>query len=99
MCIRDSLVVDEVLAVGDLAFQKKCMGKMSEAAQGGRTVLFVSHNLSAVSRLCSKAILLESGRPGVYGTAGGVGARHLCPYPIWSGRREALVKTRGGGGY
>jgi lipopolysaccharide transport system ATP-binding protein len=55
------LVVDEVLAVGDASFQKKCLGKMSEVAEGGRTVLFVSHNLDAVSSLCSKGILLDSG--------------------------------------
>lgn len=55
------LIVDEVLAVGDLHFQKKCLGRMTEIGQEGRTVLFVSHNLSAVSRLCSRCILLESG--------------------------------------
>ncbi|MFO1493007.1 MAG: ABC transporter ATP-binding protein [Kiritimatiellia bacterium] len=65
----DILVVDEVLAVGDLSFQKKCMGKMSEAARGGRTVLFVSHNLSAVSRLCGRGLLLEQGRKVLEGTA------------------------------
>jgi len=56
------LVVDEVLAVGDAEFQKKCMGKMSEVAHGGRTVLFVSHNMAAVQRLCSRTILLDDGR-------------------------------------
>jgi ABC-type polysaccharide/polyol phosphate transport system ATPase subunit len=56
------LVVDEVLAVGDAAFQKKCLGKMSDVAQQGRTVLFVSHNMNAVQRLCPRAILLERGR-------------------------------------
>lgn len=56
------LVIDEVLAVGDLMFQKKCLGKMDEVAKTGRTVLFVSHNLEAVERLCSRAILLQSGR-------------------------------------
>lgn len=55
------LIVDEVLAVGDAAFQKKCLGKMGEVAKEGRTVLFVSHNLFAVSTLCSKALLLEKG--------------------------------------
>jgi lipopolysaccharide transport system ATP-binding protein len=55
------LVVDEVLAVGDAGFQRKCLGKMSEVARGGRTVLFVSHNLAAVNNLCSRAILLERG--------------------------------------
>ncbi|MDK2973170.1 MAG: lipopolysaccharide transport system ATP-binding protein [Candidatus Sumerlaeota bacterium] len=57
----DILVVDEVLAVGDAAFQKKCLGKMQDAASDGRTVLFVSHNMAAVESLCSKAILIESG--------------------------------------
>jgi len=51
-----------VLAVGDAAFQKKCLGKMEDVAKEGRTVLFVSHNMAAVQQLCSKAILLESGR-------------------------------------
>jgi lipopolysaccharide transport system ATP-binding protein len=56
------LLVDEVLAVGDLQFQKKCLGKMDDVARSGRTVLFVSHNLAAVQSLCTKAILLEHGR-------------------------------------
>jgi lipopolysaccharide transport system ATP-binding protein len=56
------LVVDEVLAVGDAAFQKKCLGKIGEATRGGRTVLFVSHNMVAVEGLCQKAILLDRGR-------------------------------------
>jgi lipopolysaccharide transport system ATP-binding protein len=56
------LVVDEVLAVGDAAFQQKCLGKMSSVAQEGRTVLFVSHNMAAVENLCQRLILLESGR-------------------------------------
>lgn len=56
------LVIDEVLAVGDAAFQKKCLGKISTLGRGGRTVLFVSHNLVAVKTLCSRAILLHQGR-------------------------------------
>jgi lipopolysaccharide transport system ATP-binding protein len=56
------LIVDEVLSVGDYAFQKKCLGKMEQAATGGRTVLFVSHNTSAVASLCERAYLLERGR-------------------------------------
>lgn len=55
------LIVDEVLAVGDAQFQKKCLGKMHEASRGGRTVLFVSHNLAAVQALCSRAIWLDRG--------------------------------------
>ena len=53
------LIVDEVLAVGDMQFQKKCLGKMEEVGKQGRTVLFVSHNMSAVETLCSRAILLD----------------------------------------
>ena len=55
------LVVDEVLAVGDVAFQKKCLGKMAEACAAARTVIFVSHNLAAVEALCNKAIVLQQG--------------------------------------
>lgn len=56
------LLVDEVLAVGDANFQKKCLGKMGEVVQQGRIVLFVSHNMGAVQRLCSRGIHLENGR-------------------------------------
>jgi lipopolysaccharide transport system ATP-binding protein len=56
------LIVDEVLAVGDAQFQKKCLSKMGDAAQEGRTVLFVSHRMEAVRRLCSRVLLFESGR-------------------------------------
>lgn len=56
------LVVDEVLAVGDVKFQEKCMGKMSEVATEGRTILFVSHNLGAIQRLCPTSLLLDYGR-------------------------------------
>jgi lipopolysaccharide transport system ATP-binding protein len=57
----DVLLVDEILAVGDVAFQRKCIGKMGEVARQGRTVLFVSHNLAAVRALCNRGILLEHG--------------------------------------
>jgi lipopolysaccharide transport system ATP-binding protein len=56
------LIVDEVLAVGDVEFQKKCLGKMQDVAKGGRTVLFVSHNMEAIDRLTSRCLLLKSGR-------------------------------------
>jgi lipopolysaccharide transport system ATP-binding protein len=56
------LIVDEVLAVGDAEFQKKCLGKISEVARGGRTVLFVSHNMAAVENLCDRCIALRSGQ-------------------------------------
>jgi lipopolysaccharide transport system ATP-binding protein len=58
----DILVVDEVLAVGDAEFQRKCLGKMSDVASEGRTVLFVSHNMSAILRLTQEAIVLEKGK-------------------------------------
>jgi len=56
------LVVDEVLAVGDAQFQKKCLGKMGEVAEGGRTVLFVSHNMAAIQALCTQVVILEQGK-------------------------------------
>ena len=55
------LIVDEVLAVGDQDFQKKCLGKMDDVSKAGRTILFVSHNFSAIQRLCNKSILLDKG--------------------------------------
>lgn len=55
------LLIDEVLAVGDVEFQKKCLGKMKEVSQQGRTVLFVSHNMNAIEQLCAKCILLDKG--------------------------------------
>lgn len=56
------LVIDEVLAVGDMEFQKKCIGKMEEVGRSGRTILFVSHNLGAVAQLCKRAIVIQSGK-------------------------------------
>jgi lipopolysaccharide transport system ATP-binding protein len=61
------LIVDEVLAVGDAEFQKKCLGKMDEVAKGGRTVLFVSHNMGAIESLCNTAIQLSNGKIIDYG--------------------------------
>jgi lipopolysaccharide transport system ATP-binding protein len=63
------LIVDEVLAVGDMAFQKKCLGKMNEFGRGGRTVLFVSHNMVAVQNLCQKGVVLQQGELVFSGTA------------------------------
>ncbi len=62
------LIVDEVLAVGDTAFQKKCLGKMKDVTREGRTVLFVSHNMNAVSQLCQTAILLKNGHIAIQGS-------------------------------
>jgi lipopolysaccharide transport system ATP-binding protein len=61
------IVVDEVLAVGDTQFQKKCLGKMSEISKQGRTVIFVSHNMGAIQNLCSKCVLLEKGEMKFFG--------------------------------
>jgi lipopolysaccharide transport system ATP-binding protein len=71
------LLVDEVLAVGDAAFQKKCIGKMGKVAQEGRTVLFVSHNMGAITQLCERAIWLENGRIKLTGPSTEVVAAYL----------------------
>src|SRR6516162_6048822 len=68
----DVLVVDEVLAVGDFEFQKRCLGKMSTFSNSGRTILFVSHSVGAISRLCEKTIHLEDGVLRAFGPTGGV---------------------------
>jgi lipopolysaccharide transport system ATP-binding protein len=75
------LLVDEVLAVGDAAFQKRCLGKIGEVAQEGRTVIFVSHNLSAVERLCDSALLLDHGRVAFQGPTSDAIERHLQAGP------------------
>jgi ABC-type polysaccharide/polyol phosphate transport system, ATPase component len=71
------LIIDEVLAVGDIAFQKKCLGKMNEVARHGRTVLFVSHDLSAVNALCARTLLLHEGSIVVDGPTREVTAHYL----------------------
>lgn len=70
------LIIDEVLAVGDAAFQRKCLGKMSDVSSAGRTVLFVSHNMSAVEALCGRGILLECGHIAMQDDASAVIARY-----------------------
>jgi lipopolysaccharide transport system ATP-binding protein len=71
------LIVDEVLAVGDASFQRKCLGKMGEIGKAGRTILFVSHNLVALQRLCSRALWLEGGRVIEDGDPSDIVARYL----------------------
>ena len=74
------LIVDEVLSVGDAEFQKRCLGKMKQISEGGgRTVLFVSHNMAAVRALCSKGILLKGGQVHLSGTADAVVDAYLLP--------------------
>jgi lipopolysaccharide transport system ATP-binding protein len=75
------LLVDEVLAVGDAAFQKKCLGKMGDVAKEGRTVLFVSHNMVAVRSLCGDAILLGGGQITARGPAYEITERYLKEIP------------------
>ena len=92
------LVVDEVLAVGDVAFQAKCMGKMGEVAKGGRTILFVSHNMAAMENLCSRAILLEGGRMVESGPAAEVIRRYLAVPMSLSKMSLTTRKDRQGAG-
>jgi lipopolysaccharide transport system ATP-binding protein len=74
------LIVDEVLAVGDAEFQKKCLGRMSMAAREGRTVLFVSHDMNAIRRLCSRTLVLHGGRLLMEGPTGDMVQRYLASY-------------------
>lgn len=71
------LLVDEVLAVGDIAFQKKCLGKMGDVSKQGRTVIFVSHNMNALQRLCPRSLLLNQGRLVAEGPTDAVIAQYL----------------------
>lgn len=82
------LVVDEVLAVGDAAFQRKCLGKISENTEGGRTVLFVSHNMAAINRICARAILLEKGQLVADGPTTAITGKYLSGADEESGMRE-----------
>jgi lipopolysaccharide transport system ATP-binding protein len=82
------LVVDEVLSVGDSQFQKKALGKMSRVVKEGRTVLFVSHNMAAISRLCTRAVLLESGSIRLEGPVDSVVHDYLKPDQRGSARRH-----------
>jgi lipopolysaccharide transport system ATP-binding protein len=84
------LVADEVLAVGDAEFQRKCLKRMSEIGSSGRTVLFVSHNLASVRSLCKKAILLENGAVKGYGEADAEVARYVSRLANYS--RNALAQ-------
>jgi len=82
------LVVDEVLAVGDAAFQKKCLGKMGSVARGGRTVLFVSHSMDAVRRLCRMGLWLNDGRVHYHGPVEDCVTRYLTAGLQGGARRE-----------
>lgn len=88
------LVVDEVLAVGDVQFQKKCLGKMKEVGSEGRTVLFVTHNMDAITALCNRGVVLSQGRVVFDGDA--VGARSV--YLDHSETRRVSVDNNAGRG-
>ena len=92
------LFVDEVLAVGDAAFQKKCIGKMDDVAKSGRTILFVSHNMSAILNLCPRVILLEHGRIVADGPAAETTKRYLESLKSGGGRNLLSIPDRRGCG-
>jgi lipopolysaccharide transport system ATP-binding protein len=88
------LLVDEVLAVGDAAFQKKCLGKMGDVAQAGRTVLFVSHDMAAVENLCSRAILLHGGLLRADAAPAGTIAQYMAMDDLLPGGEAGYVVMR-----
>lgn len=99
------LLVDEVLAVGDIDFQKKCLGKMGEVAKGGRAVIFVSHSMPAVRTLCQRCVLLERGQVRAIGPTGDVtslyygrngGGAHECAFEPGSEPGDEFVRLLGG---
>jgi lipopolysaccharide transport system ATP-binding protein len=85
------LVVDEVLAVGDMQFQSKCMGKMGEVSKEGRTILFVSHNLAAIKDLCDSVMLLDSGRNVMHADANSVTNHYLESIALGKTKFQLLV--------
>lgn len=92
------LVVDEVLAVGDAAFQKKCLGKMDEVSRQGRTVLFVSHNIVAVEKLCTRGIVMDQGRVVFDGAARDAIAAYLTASDSDTGQDLGHTGRRAGSG-
>ncbi len=92
------LIVDEVLAVGDANFQKRCIGKMKDVSQSGRTVLFVSHQMQAVSNLCNRAILLKNGKIHYSGTTDSAISRYLEENITSSCQKAGLRTDRTGSG-
>ena len=93
----DILLIDEVLAVGDASFQRKCLGKMSDVALSGRTVLFVSHNMAAVQNLCGRAVWLNSGRLCSIGNCASIVGKYLTDNDSTDAAVEGLDRFRDGG--
>jgi lipopolysaccharide transport system ATP-binding protein len=91
------LIVDEVLAVGDVAFQERCLGKMQEAAGGGRTVLFVSHNMNSVSTLCPTSMWLDAGKIVFQGPSDEAITRYVAASRESLAELEARTDRRGSG--
>lgn len=91
------LIVDEVLAVGDVRFQKKCLNKMQDVGSEGRTVIFVSHNMSAITRLCSRCILLDQGQVLVDGPSHQVAGVYLSAGQGTSAERSWTAESAPGG--
>ncbi len=87
------LVIDEVLAVGDAEFQKKCMGKMEEVSNSGRTILFVSHNMGAVKNLCKKGILLEKGKVKSIGDSSKVLDDYMIDFNMISEHKRKSIRS------
>ena len=92
------LVVDEVLAVGDAAFQKKCLGKMGDVAREGRTILFVSHNLGAVKALCGRTLWLTDGRVAMDGSTTEVTAAYMASFESYAKAKLEERMDREGNG-
>lgn len=100
----DILIVDEVLAVGDAGFQRKCMGRMESVASEGRTILFVSHNMGAISELCTRAVLMERGGKiadgsvmdvvGQYARMASAGVQYVDEEPVGALRESAIMAVR-----
>jgi lipopolysaccharide transport system ATP-binding protein len=91
------LVVDEVLAVGDAGFQRKCLNKMEDVGNQGRTVIFVSHNMPAITRLCDRAILLDEGRVIKDGNSHGIVSTYLSSGVATTAEREWTDLSRAPG--
>lgn len=90
------LVIDEVLAVGDAEFQRKCLGKMNEVAASGRTILFVSHHLGAIRSLCTTAVYLKDGSVAGYGPASDVLESYLRSQTVQTGNESAQLPSNCG---
>ena len=90
------LIIDEVLAVGDASFQKRCIGKMKDVSRSGRTVLFVSHQMQAVSNLCDRAIMLKNGKIDYSGSTDETIRHYLDGNIASASQRAGLRKDRTG---